>query len=273
MESNSSLNYNYSSSIDNLFSLVNATLFDPILYNSPFYFDSFQSAENSNLTVVCETECNINKNDKAITFSIKCDSKLINCLYDTGASRNFMRKNVLNDLVDIGVRLNMRKLPVPLKVRLGDGHIKFISHCVTIEFTISNHVLTDDFFILEELPFEAIIGMDFIMKYNATFNPALKTISFDSDIFSNNIRDDAFLYLTSDVHLPPFCETMVSTKSNTKFEGKGFVSSSEFLSERKSVFVGQGIISYNPKFLNIVISNLSSKAISLPMGINNKDLI
>ena len=160
----------------------------------------------------------------------------------------------------------MRKLPIPLKVRLGDGHIKFISHCATLEFTILNNILTDEFFILEELPFEAIIGMDFIMKYNATFHPTLKTISFDSDIFTSNIKNDVFLYLTSDVHLPPFCETMVSTKSNTKFEGKGFVSNSEFLSERKSVFVGQGIISYNPKFLNLVISNLSSKTVSLPKG-------
>ena len=86
----------------------------------------------------------------------------------------------------------MRKLPIPLKVRLGDGHIKFISHCATLEFTILNNILTDEFFILEELPFEAIIGMDFIMKYNATFHPTLKTISFDSDIFTNSIKNDVY---------------------------------------------------------------------------------
>lgn len=267
MESNSSFQSNSYSSLDNLFSLVDATLFDPVLYHSPFHFDSADTCNTSNLDTMCEVNCEINKDNKSVTFSINVESRQLSCLYDTGASRNFIRKNVLYDLASIGVSLNTKKLPVPLRVKLGDGYVKCITHSVSIEFTILNNKLNDEFFILEELPYEAIIGMDFIMKYNATFHAKQKTITFDSDTCVNVIKnDDIFLYLTEDVHLPPFCETIVMTKSNVRFEGKAYVTSSDFLSERKSIFVGQGIISYNPQCLNLLISNLSSKAVSLPKG-------
>ncbi len=105
------------------------------------------------------------------------------------------------------------------------------------------------------------------MKYNATFHPYNKTIPFDSDTCVYDTRKEyVFLYLTEDIHLHSFCETIECTKSNTPFEWKAYVSNFDYLSERKSIFVGQGIISYNPNCLNLIISNLSSKSVSLPKG-------
>lgn len=104
MESNLSFNHDSfsSQSLDNLFSLVNATLFDPVLFHSPYFHNLVDSSDEYYLNTLCEIECEINKNNKSVIFNINFNNRKVSCLYDTGASRNFIRKNVLNDLVEIG---------------------------------------------------------------------------------------------------------------------------------------------------------------------------
>lgn len=255
-------------SIHDLFCLVKSNFYDPCLFHSPFCFDS-KSNYVSNLSLIETINCKIDSNTKLVFFALNIHDRGINCCYDTGASNNFIRKSVLDDLTRIGVTLNLKRLHLPLEVRVGDGRITKINFKIRLSFEINDLKFNDEFCVLDEgLPFEAIIGMEFILKYNVTFDPSSKTILFDSDICVDEtcVKSDLFLYLQDDIEIPPMSVAEVATNANTKFEGKHIVNSAKFLSDRKAICAGRGIITYNPDFLTILLSNLSNKQVSLPKG-------
>ncbi|CAF0725441.1 unnamed protein product [Brachionus calyciflorus] len=68
-----------------------------------------------------------------------------------------------------------------------------------------------------------------------------------------------------DLYLPPFSSTVIRVKPNRKFESDVLITSSPFLRDSFSVFVGKGICKFQ-KDIDINLANLSSKLASLPKG-------
>ena len=109
--------------------------------------------------------------------------------------------------------------------------------------------------------------MSFFKKYDALLHPSSGALIIDSDCdIASEQSQEYFLHLTENLHLPPYSECIVTTRSNKEFKGPVFVHNSPFLSNRSGIFTAKGLIDSFSHEINIAIANLSDQPYSLPSG-------
>ena len=209
---------------------------------------------------------NLHKNN-SIKLKGYVDGQSAICLVDSGASTTFMSKSFLESLNRNGTHLSTSELAKPCDIILGNNITTRAITMAYLPLTIEESVFPIKALLLESLPFDVVLGMDFLKTYNTVIDVPNDKIQLDPepcntnrDIYDNNVL------LDEDCELPAGCETIVNVKSNNSDGGLSFIKTSEILAERELVYVAKGLVEFKQKKSQVVIGNLGRQNISLPKG-------
>jgi len=94
-------------------------------------------------------------------------------LFDTGASASFVRKNVAEEIAQI------LKTPHRLSFKLGDESVFSAEHTTVLHINIDGHSLPHIFLVVPKLPYEVIIGADFLQRWKIKLDPSTEEFIVD----------------------------------------------------------------------------------------------
>lgn len=189
------------------------------------------------------------------------------CLIDTGASTEFVKRSVVLKLLEQGCFLRFYKTTKPVQVTLGDSSIKSCEQIVKFNIKINGSEYQVKACILEELPFDVVLGMSFLKRYNALVDVAHRTIQLDTDVEPNVPELTCnVIYISEEVMIPAGCEILLSCVHDVGSSfTTGFVSSYPPLQDRHQVVIGKGIVEVGNE-IRVVVSNMSGRHRHLPSG-------
>lgn len=85
---------------------------------------------------------------------------LVNCLFDTGATLSFIRKDIVKDIA------TALMMPKPIRFRLGDGDGELEAKEVTsLHFEVDGGMISDEVVIVDKLAEELIVGAGTLQKW------------------------------------------------------------------------------------------------------------
>lgn len=94
-------------------------------------------------------------------------------LFDTGASACFVRGDVAKGLSQI------LKAPKPLTFRLGNETTITAEYTTDLHIDIKGHSLAHLFLVVPKLPYEVVIGVDFLQRWKIKLDPATEEFIID----------------------------------------------------------------------------------------------
>lgn len=94
-------------------------------------------------------------------------------LFDTGASACFAREAVAAELEQIS------KAPSPLSFKLGNNTTMTAEKMTVLFLDIKGHKLPFHFLVVSELPYEIIIGADFLQRWKIKLDPVTEDFVID----------------------------------------------------------------------------------------------
>jgi hypothetical protein len=98
-----------------------------------------------------------------------------NCevLFDTGASACFAREDVVKELSQV------LKWPTPVTFTLGNETTITAEYATTLQVDIKGHPLGHMFLVVPSLPYDVIIGADFLQRWKIKLDPATEDFIID----------------------------------------------------------------------------------------------
>jgi predicted aspartyl protease len=94
-------------------------------------------------------------------------------LFDTGASACFVKEEVAKELSQI------LKWPTPFIFTLGNETTIKAEHTTDLRVDIKGHPLGHMFLVVPSLPYEVIIGADFLQRWKIKLDPATEDFIID----------------------------------------------------------------------------------------------
>lgn len=94
-------------------------------------------------------------------------------LLDTGASACFVREDVASELGQVV------KAPFTLAFKLGNNTVMRAEKTVDLFLEIKGHHLPFQFLVVSELPYEIIIGADFLQRWKIKLDPVTEDFIID----------------------------------------------------------------------------------------------
>jgi len=94
-------------------------------------------------------------------------------LFDTGASACCVREDVASELGQIV------KAPFPIAFRLGNNTVMKANKTVDLFLDMKGHNVGFYFLVVPELPYEVIIGADFLQKWKIMLDPVIEDFVLD----------------------------------------------------------------------------------------------
>ncbi|MBL7184064.1 MAG: retroviral-like aspartic protease [Anaerolineae bacterium] len=94
-------------------------------------------------------------------------------LFDTGASACFVKEDVARELSQI------LKWPTPITFTLGNETTITAEHTTALQVDIKGHPLAHMFLVVPNLPYEVIIGADFLQRWKIKLDPATEEFIID----------------------------------------------------------------------------------------------
>lgn len=91
--------------------------------------------------------------------------KQADCLFDTGASRSFIRPELVRSL-----GLSKAELPRPLRIRLGKGSTR-VSQVVAVMIRLNGATLADTAYVMPGLTEDYVLGAEFLEVYGIRLDP------------------------------------------------------------------------------------------------------
>ena len=161
------------------------SVFDSYLYEQPFYSDSY--VLNSSVHFVQSSEGQ--ESNSLIVFEAKINGINVSCCVDTGASFVFINDTLISKLNLTGIK----KTPYKVKVKLANDSIQTCSYLVTIPLMINETIYSIGALILNALPYDVLIGMNFLRKFDARILISSNQIEIESDCDPPEDIQDAFL--------------------------------------------------------------------------------
>ena len=182
---------------------------------------------------------------------------------------SFISHSFYEKLISKGTKIVTKQLEKPCEIIMGNQGTSFVTQTAILSLKINDGLFCIQALILNMLPFEVVLGMNFLQKYKAIINFDLCKINLiPNENRSNPIDAEKCVetqgLLNHDCELPPGCETIVEIKSTDPNLTTALVQNSLMLSERLMVFVAKGLIQLKGNKSLVIISNLGRKHISLP---------
>jgi len=94
-------------------------------------------------------------------------------LFDTGASACFVREDIVSELGQI------LKAPFPLAFKLGNNTVMRAEKTTDIFLDMKGHHLSFYFLVVPQLPYEVIVGGDFLQKWKIKLDPSTEDFVID----------------------------------------------------------------------------------------------
>lgn len=91
--------------------------------------------------------------------------KQADCLFDTGASRSFIRPELVRSL-----GLSKAELPRPLRIRLGKGSTR-VSQVAAVMIRVNGATLADTAYVMPGLTEDYVLGAEFLEVYGIRLDP------------------------------------------------------------------------------------------------------
>ncbi len=110
---------------------------------------------------------------KELMIAGSLSSRRCEVLFDTGASACFVREDVASEL---GETL---KAPFPLSFKLGDNTLMKATKTTDLFVEIDGHNLGFLYLVVPELPYEVILGADFLQKWKIKLDPVTEDFILD----------------------------------------------------------------------------------------------
>ena len=243
--------------------------YEPQLLHKPYYVDESETLlidDNINTQVIV-----VNSTTSALlTSEFFVDGMSIIGMIDTGASSVFIKRSIVELWCENGMHLNIEKLLSPIVVILGDTRTKPCEYRVNLNLDHDGQIYNTSAYVSDSLPFDLILGIKFLKKYNAQMNLLNGgcAITLDSNSSGNqtSTTTDAVIYLYEEVWVPPKCEMLVEVLSNTPFQKTAFVRNYERLVELTGIYTAKGIMNNDKTIKYVSIANMSKNTQVLPKG-------
>lgn len=94
-------------------------------------------------------------------------------LFDSGASACFVREEVASPLEHI------TRIPIPLAFRLGDNTVMQAEKMTLLFLDMKGHKLPFHFLVVPKLPYELIVGPDFLQRWKIKLDPVTEEFIID----------------------------------------------------------------------------------------------
>ena len=229
------------------------------------------SGEHANRTPAAVREINqstVHEATGLITCPFTVDGSEISGMVDTGASSSFIRRHLVEDWCNNGMQLEFERLLAPVTVVMGDSRKSSCEYRVKLMLDHDGQLYETSAYISETLPFDLVIGMKFLKRYNAIINLDESTIKLDPDAPYNfsTPSSEAIVYLSEEISVPAKCEILVNVKSNKRFANKAFLRNFNRLVELTGVYVGKGIVKGTSEEQMVSLANMSESMQVLPAG-------
>jgi predicted aspartyl protease len=112
---------------------------------------------------------------KKLTVAGSLGEEKCQVLFDTGASACFVREDVAKRLSPI------LKAPTPLTFTLGDETAFTAEYTTDLQVNIDGHPLTHMFLVVPKLPYEVILGADFLQRWKIKLDPTTEEFIIDEE--------------------------------------------------------------------------------------------
>ena len=147
----------------------------------------------------------------------------VEALIDTGACRSVLSRTFSN-FIQAEIRpLKPTDLPILVSA---DGYSLRVVGTTTVDVDLSSGCMCYEFYVLEELSQNVILGLDFLESNGAAMDFKTRTISFFDTVVMNykpEANEESQLCLVSNCCLPPLSETIVPVRCRSHFQGIGLI--------------------------------------------------
>lgn len=171
---------------------------------------------------------------------IRLGDRISRALIDTGATKSFVK-------ADLFALQEAR----PLRVRLGDGSYRETRLCATLSVEVGPVRVNHEFYALEDLPEDCVLGLDFQSLHDLWIRPSRQAIQIgDTQKSIPFIGDESSLFLlcARDVTLAPRTNRIVAVESDAR---SGHCYISEDLSI-EGCLIPRGLYEGPPTLLSII---------------------
>lgn len=150
-------------------------------------------------------------------IKIKMNGREVEALIDTGACRSVLSRTFSN-FIQAEIRpLKPTDLPILVSA---DGYSLRVVGTTTVDVDLSSGCMCYEFYVLEELSQNVILGLDFLESNGAAMDFKTRTISFFDTVVMNynpEANAESQLFLVSNCCLPPLSETIVPVRCRSHF--------------------------------------------------------
>ena len=210
--------------------------------------------------------------------TLKCIGKLngqsMEMMLDTGATVSLIRTSLLRKLPNQeDLRLRHSE---GMSVRVANGAQLYSRGAIDLEVDIAGVKTIHEFLVFDEVPFNAILGMDYIFKSkwivdipNGKLRCESENAKADLIIFkTSNIIPSHYIYLSEDVCLKPWTQKLC--KGNTGKKNVGgecyYVDGLAYQERELRINVAHGYGVMNEGRLDVIVGNFGNEEVLLPAG-------
>ena len=195
-----------------------------------------------------------------LTIETLIGNEKITTLMDTGASRNYISKSMVEDLLYKGIDVQLKVLPNSIRVKVANNSTLDVTHEGTLSLSIDKRIIKTNFVIMDSLLYELILGYEFCRANNVIIDLHQSTISFS--------ETNSYLIMVNEerVIVPPYSERILESSCNINCDG--IYEFSNCNQPIQNVILANGIIELRASRPNhkVIVANLSKQAKVLKRG-------
>jgi hypothetical protein len=200
---------------------------------------------------------------------------------------NLLRSYIANvpttALVDTGAAISVLSGDIFRRMRKGNYKVKStMTHTnllsadsspmpvtteIETEVKIAGLHIPCTFSVVEELGFQAILGVDFLTDAHAVVNFKNNTLSICDELITVPLvraNDNFIAYTTDAVDIPPFCEAIFNATAKFKRSNETFIVEPSPYARCSTLLVARTIFNANRNIFCCRVCNATDKAIKLP---------
>jgi hypothetical protein len=194
--------------------------------------------------------------DPLITLDTEIEQTYVVSLIDTGATANYISQTTLFQL-DPNEKFCIERYE--RAVQVGDKTVVKSLGRVTLPVTIDGSTFDTAFVILQNLTFEVVLGMNFLVISGAIIDAADRSIIFTKAKINR-------VQLTESIELSAFTCMSVAVRSSIPATSPQFLHNLPEFTIRHGAHVTQGPIAGNDDAMIVYLSNLTGTSINFSAG-------
>ena len=206
-------------------------------------------------------------------------------LMDTGSSSTLIRSDLLQTLTDEDGDIPMLKPVLNVKLKSASGNSMDVLGMTTLKFLMGGIAIQHDFFVLQELPFPVVLGMDFARANKVLVDCGSGRLTIYNDMPCTPTRGGASLHeamvILQDIRRPVACNLELDTDITLNpgtvekilipfacnaYEFRASTGVVCHPNRSKKYRIVEGLVTCHNGMAAVIFNNLSNKATLIPRG-------